>query len=77
MNQAVSFETDGLVFIGYDDRESRLYVCPFCGDQMKVEKDVFYGRCSACKATIIDYKPFPHQSDFHKSNALYRLLLGG
>lgn len=66
-----------LKFKGYNDNEGREYVCPFCGDTVVVNKDVFYGRCPACHATVVDYKPLPHQIDFHKSNALYRLLMGG
>lgn len=74
MKQQAKYE---LKQIGFDDNENRVYICPFCGDHITVFKDIFYGRCSACKATLIDYKPFPHQNDFHKSSALYRLLLGG
>lgn len=66
-----------LTFKYYDDHENRIYECPFCGDEIRVGKDVFYGRCQACHATIIDYKPLPHQVDFHKSSAIYRLLMGG
>lgn len=72
-----NLQRTSLEFIGFDDEAGRQYVCPFCGDTVTVNKDVFYGRCPACHATIIDYKPLPHQIDFHKSPALYRLLMGG
>lgn len=77
MNLADNYDLSKLEFLGFDEKEGRMYVCPFCGDKIVASKDVFYGRCQACKATLIDYKPFPHQKDFHKSPALYRLLLGG
>lgn len=63
--------------LGFDEFENRLYICPFCGDTIIVNKDVFYGRCPTCRASIVDYKPLPHQKEFHKSSALYRLLMGG
>lgn len=69
-------KSNELEFLRFDD-ENRVYTCPICGDEVTVQKDVFFGRCPACKATIIDYKPQPHQNDFHKSSALYRLLMGG
>lgn len=74
MTQQEKYE---LLFVGFDEAENRQYLCPFCGDTLTVRKDVFYGRCPACKATVVDYKPLPHQKDFHKSNTLYRLLIGG
>lgn len=69
--------SEALDFIGFDDDENRQYHCPFCHDVVTVRKDVFFGQCKACKSTLIDYKPLPHQVEFHKSNALYRLLMGG
>lgn len=77
MNSAEKYNLDPLHFQGFDDNENRVYTCPFCGDDIKVKKDLFYGRCPACKATIVDYKPQAHQVEFHRSNAMYRLLLGG
>ncbi len=74
MTQQANYD---LTFIGFDEAENRQYLCPFCGDTITVRKDVFYGRCPACKATVVDYKPLPHQKDFHKSGAIYRLLMGG
>lgn len=65
-----------LKFLG-KDVEGRMYECPLCGDTIKVEHSVFYGECPACKATVIDYVPLPHQEAFHKSNTRYRLNLGG
>lgn len=68
---------DKLRFIDFDNDENRTYECPLCKDTVKVEKDLFYGRCPACKATIVDYKPLKHQKEFHKSTSMYRLLMGG
>lgn len=77
MNTAEKYKDSQLDFLGFTDDEGRIYACPFCGDRIVCTKDVFYGRCPACHATVIDYKPLPHQVDFHKSPALYRLLMGG
>lgn len=63
--------------LGFDSTENRLYECPVCKDTVTVEKEVFFGRCKACQATIIDYLPQDHQKEFHRSGALYRLLMGG
>jgi len=77
MSSTERLQRNELEFIGYTEHEGRQYVCPFCTDTVTVSKEVFDGRCPACKATIVDYKPLPHQIDFHKSSALYRLLMGG
>lgn len=61
----------------YDDDNNRIYTCPLCGGKVKVLDNTFYGRCDTCLATLIDYKPQPHQVDFHKSKAKYRLNIGG
>ena len=66
-----------LKYLGIASNGSRMYECPFCHDKIEVNNNVFYGRCPACKATIIDYKPAPHQLEFHRSNAKYRLNIGG
>ena len=66
-----------LQFIKKDVYGSRFYVCPFCGEEIKVESSVFYGVCPACQCTVIDYQPAPHQVAFHKSNAQYKLNIGG
>lgn len=55
----------------------RQYICPACGNTIQVERNVFYGRCKACSLTLIDYNPAPHQLSFHRSNAKYRLNIGG
>ena len=68
---------DDLKFIKIDDDGFRVYLCPICGGEIKVHESVFYGRCSACLATLIDYKPAPHQVAFHKSKAKFRLNIGG
>jgi PBSX family phage terminase large subunit len=68
---------DELEFIGYSDEGNRLYTCPLCGGQITVGRDVFYGRCDTCLATLIDYKPAPHQVAFHESSAKFRLNIGG
>lgn len=67
---------NGLKYLGKQGG-NRLYECPFCHDTISVEADRFYGRCPACHATLIDYKPAPHQVDFHKSKAKFRLNIGG
>lgn len=66
-----------LVFLHIDENGYKNYKCPMCGGVAKVHESVFYGRCEACLATIIDYKPAPHQVDFHKSKAKFRLNIGG
>ena len=48
-----------------------------CGGIIKVHESVFYGRCDTCLCTLISYKPAPHQVNFHKSKAKYRLNIGG
>jgi PBSX family phage terminase large subunit len=63
--------------IGFGDNGSRQYECSICGDIVHIRPNTFYGRCPSCKATYIDYKPLPHQVEFHKSSAPYRLLMGG
>lgn len=66
-----------LEFKGYSPLKNRLYTCPNCHDTIEIENGRFYGRCPACQLTIIDYKPAPHQVAFHKSNAKYKLNIGG
>lgn len=68
---------EDLVFKGYSDDGYKLYKCPLCGGEIKVHESVFYGRCDTCLATLIDYKPAPHQVNFHKSKAKFRLNIGG
>ena len=77
MNLQETYNFKPLQAIGVDQEESRLYKCPSCDNTIRVRKDVFYGRCPICKLTIIDYKPLDHQKEFHKSGAMYRLLMGG
>jgi len=69
--------TKKLQFKGLDSNGNRLYTCPLCSNRMKVQKNLFYGKCEICQATIIDYTPMPHQVNFHKSNAQYKLNIGG
>lgn len=66
-----------LNFIGYDEAGNKEYDCPLCDGSVKVGRDVFYGKCNACQATLIDYKPLYYQEYFHQSKAKYRLNLGG
>jgi hypothetical protein len=33
--------------------------------------------CDECKAILFCYTPLPHQEDFHKDNAKYKLYAGG
>lgn len=62
----------------HDDGD-KVYDCPVCGasKSILVDKDVYYGQCNTCSATLIDYKPLPHQVAFHQSKAQYRLNIGG
>ena len=73
MNQKL----DELKFLEFSDDGYRIYKCPLCGGKVKVHDSVFYGRCDTCLATLIDYKPAPHQVAFHKSKAKFRLNIGG
>lgn len=60
------------------DKSGRYYKCPVCGHgEVRVDNSVYYGRCDQCSATLIDYKPAPHQESFHNSNSPYRMLVGG
>jgi PBSX family phage terminase large subunit len=60
------------------DKTGRYYKCPICGHgEVRVDNSVYYGRCNACSATLIDYKPAPHQEAFHNSITPYRMLIGG
>jgi phage terminase large subunit len=57
---------------------NRAYECPLCSQgSIEVEHDVYYGKCSNCRATLIDYVPLPHQEAFHLSKAQYRANIGG
>lgn len=59
-----------------DDEWNRYYDCPACKNgEIKVADSVFYGRCDNCNMTLIDYKPLPHQEEFHKSTAQYKLSI--
>lgn len=64
-------------FLGFQPDRSREYVCPFCGDTVRVDASVFHGECPSCEMILIDFKPQPHQVAFHTSPAKYRLNLGG
>lgn len=71
-------QVEDLKFLGFNDLEfCKEYECPLCGGVIRVADGVFYGQCIACKATLIDYKPLPHQRHFHQSKAKYRLNIGG
>lgn len=61
-----------------DSEGSKYYDCPVChSGEVKVVDGVFYGQCANCGATLVTYKPLPHQYAFHKSKARYRLNIGG
>lgn len=75
MNQ--NFKVDELQFIEFDKDNFRVYKCPLCGGTIKVHDSVFYGRCDSCLATLIDYRPAPHQVKFHESKAKFKLNIGG
>lgn len=68
---------ENLKFIEFSDDGYRIYKCPLCGGIIKVHDSVFYGRCDTCMATLIDYKPAPHQVKFHQSKAKFKLNIGG
>ena len=58
--------------------ENRVYECPICHTgKVRINSELFYGRCNNCKATLIDYQPLAHQEAFHASTAQYRLNIGG
>lgn len=66
-----------LTLLSRTDDGQRLYRCPLCGDTISVEPTVFYGQCPSCHASVIDYKPLPHQADFLKSSSPFLLMVGG
>lgn len=66
-----------LVRLARNKDGGRVYRCPLCGDSVTVESNVFYGQCPSCQATVIDYKPLPHQSKFLSSSAPFLLMIGG
>lgn len=66
-----------LEFKRYSEDGYNLYKCPLCGGEIKVHESVFYGRCDTCMATLLSYKPAPHQVAFHRSKAKFRLNIGG
>lgn len=68
---------DSVQFKFKNKNGDRVYECPLCGDEILVKSSSFNGQCKVCKATIIDYKPAPHQLKFHQSTAQYRLNIGG
>ena len=70
-------KVDELQFIEFDKDNFRVYKCPLCGGTIKVHDSVFYGRCDSCLATLIDYRPAPHQVKFHESKAKFKLNIGG
>jgi len=70
-------KVDELQFIEFSEDNFRVYKCPLCGGTIKVHDSVFYGRCDTCLATLIDYKPAPHQVKFHESKAKFKLNIGG
>jgi phage terminase large subunit len=72
-----TLKLDELKFVTFDDEGYKVYTCPICGGEVKVHDSVFYGKCTSCMVTVIDYKPSPHQMDFHRSKAQYRLNIGG
>ena len=64
--------------IEIDKEGNRIYSCPICSTgKVKIKESGFNGRCDNCRATVIDYKPLPHQEAFHQSNSRYRLNVGG
>lgn len=66
-----------LTLLGISDDGDREYRCPMCGDIVTAYSNTFYGQCRACKLTVIDYKPLPHQAKFLESSAPYLLMVGG
>lgn len=71
-------KVDELQFIEFSEDNYRIYKCPLCSSgKVKVHDSVFYGRCDTCLATLIDYKPAPHQVNFHESKAKFKLNIGG
>jgi PBSX family phage terminase large subunit len=68
---------DELIELGYNNEGLMEYQCPLCGGLITSIPNVFYCRCSTCLATLITYKPAPHQIAFHQSKAKFRLNIGG
>lgn len=51
--------------------------CKMCGKPYKEGSDTWWGFCPTCGYLEQFYDPLPAQSDFHASNAKYRLYAGG
>lgn len=69
---------DSLEFVEYTSEGMKRYLCPVCGHgHVDIEEGNFVGRCDLCEAFAYDYKPGPHQVNFHKSDALIRANIGG
>lgn len=68
---------NNLVLLRKDNTGARYYTCPLCSAEIKIQPNTFNGRCPACKCTIIDYNPAPHQLKFHQSKAQFKLNIGG
>lgn len=65
-------------FIRKDESHHRIYKCSLCPEgTISISDDRFYGKCTHCGATLIDYIPLQHQEAFHSSTAQYRLNIGG
>jgi PBSX family phage terminase large subunit len=61
-----------------DPEGNRHYNCPVCGaGNIKVDQNLFYGRCDRCSLTLVDYVPLEHQEAFHISPAQFRMNIGG
>lgn len=64
--------------IDLSDPLHRVYECPVCQNgKVHVAKNVFYGRCNQCGATLIDFVPLQHQEDYFTSPTTFKLLIGG
>lgn len=63
-----------------DNKDFTKYLCPACGlceITIGARDPEQYKSCDICGATVINYNPMPQQIEFHKSNALIKVAVGG
>lgn len=64
--------------INLTDKEHRTYECPICANGVvKIDTDVYYGKCNKCNATLVDFEPLDYQADYLASPSTYKLSIGG
>ena len=51
--------------------------CPVCGaGELEPREGRKYSICSLCSASYINYKPLPHQLQFHKDRHTFKAIFG-